>query len=148
MITCLLEFKGHKREIMAEGSYTEQFFLDEAIDGEFFPASLPDASVILMASRRPKQEEGWNIKLRLGNAAPDGFNLHTLKLEEFDPKYGGRWNAGSNKRGGGTRLATEQYARRIADRFLRCTLRHGMTPVAVWRPSFWHGAYRQEQVGG
>lgn len=29
-ITCLLEFKGRKREIMAAGSYTELFFFDEA----------------------------------------------------------------------------------------------------------------------
>lgn len=29
-ITCLLEFKGRKREIMSAGSYTELFFLDEA----------------------------------------------------------------------------------------------------------------------
>ena len=29
-IICVLEFKGRKRELMAEGCYTELFFLDEA----------------------------------------------------------------------------------------------------------------------
>ena len=29
-------------------------------------------------------------------------NQHKIKL--FDPNYGGRWNAGSNGRGGGTSL--------------------------------------------
>jgi hypothetical protein len=30
-ITCLLEFKGRKREVMTPGLYTELFFLDEAV---------------------------------------------------------------------------------------------------------------------
>src|SRR6056297_1675648 len=29
-ISCLLEFKGRKRELMSQGHYTELFFLDEA----------------------------------------------------------------------------------------------------------------------
>ena len=29
-VTCQLEFKGRKRELMAKGRYTELFFLDEA----------------------------------------------------------------------------------------------------------------------
>lgn len=30
-VTCLLEFKGRKRQLMAPGRYTELFFLDEAV---------------------------------------------------------------------------------------------------------------------
>ena len=30
-LSCLLEFKGRKRELMSPGTYTELFFLDEAV---------------------------------------------------------------------------------------------------------------------
>ncbi len=43
-------------------------------------------------------------------AAPPGFTLFSLNLNEnLDPKVGGRWNAGSNKRGGGTSMPLEDY---------------------------------------
>ena len=53
--------------------------------------------------------------MRLGLAAPAGFSLHALKTDDFDPDYGGRWNAGSNKRGRvGTLLSPETYAANLA----------------------------------
>lgn len=89
--------------------------LDEVIDGELFPPLLPQAVVILVAS--PRDEQGqWNMKLRLGLAAPEGLTLHALKLAEIDPHYGGRWNAGSNRRGGGTAMSPERYAELLAAR--------------------------------
>jgi hypothetical protein len=83
--------------------------LEDTIDGEFLPSLLPDASLILSISPSVRPEQ-WDIKLRLGNAAPAGLNLQTLGVTSFDSAYGGRWNAGSNKRGGGTALFPEQYA--------------------------------------
>jgi len=108
-------------QLVAQGRFTHIgplafAVLEEAVDGEFFPALLPQATLIVMCSPRPQELAHWNVKLRLGQAAPDGFSLHDLHLREFDEHYGGRWNAGSNKRGGGTSLTPEAYAAGIAAR--------------------------------
>lgn len=86
--------------------------LDEAIDSEFFPALLPTASVILLASRM-RDSDLWQMKLRLGSHIPDGLTLHALRISSFDPGFGGRWNAGSNKRAGGSALLPDTYAAHV-----------------------------------
>lgn len=98
---------------------------DETLQGEFFPALLPEAVVILAVAPHPDLSPGrLEMKLRLGARAPEGFGLHGL-LADFDPGYGGRWNAGANKRErdgrpGGSDVAPEVYAaelrRRVEDR--------------------------------
>lgn len=90
--------------------------LDGRVDSEFFPALLPGAAVILLATRLSPGIGRWQMKLRLGSAAPPGFTLETLRLRELDPAYGGRWNAGSNKRGGGTAATPEEYASEVEGR--------------------------------
>jgi hypothetical protein len=84
--------------------------LEESVDGEFFPALLPDVTAILTAVRHPLDRTRWVMKLRLGLAAPAGLTLPRLGIEEFDVAFGGRWNAGSNRRGGGTAVLPEVYA--------------------------------------
>jgi hypothetical protein len=88
--------------------------LDEDVDTEFVPALLPAAWLILM--HRPRGTGRWSIKLRLGRAAAPGFTLHTLALRDVDPAFGGRWNAGSNRRGGGTTIPPERYVALVAER--------------------------------
>jgi hypothetical protein len=39
-----------------------------------------------------------------------------LRLREFDPVYGGRWNAASNRRGGGTTIDAGHYAAEVRRR--------------------------------
>jgi hypothetical protein len=90
--------------------------LPESIDGEFFAPLLPDAWVILLAAPHPRHLRRREVKLRRGHAAPDGFSLHTLGVRRFDPAYGGRWNAGSNRRGGGTTLHPADYASLLRER--------------------------------
>ena len=86
--------------------------IPRAVDGEFFPALLPTAHLIAVFV--PHAEPGkWMVKLRLGQAAPNGLSLHQLGVPAFDANYGGRWNAGSNKRGGGTTLSPDDYARHL-----------------------------------
>jgi hypothetical protein len=85
-----------------------------AIDGEFFPALLPDAVLILVASPQPASPERWQVKLRLGGAAPDGLSLSALGIGRIDPAHGGRWNAGSNRDRGGTALEPRAYARALS----------------------------------
>ena len=88
--------------------------LEQKIDGEFFPAKIPEASVILLMNRRPDSNR-WDAKMRLGLNAPPGASLHQLHLERFDPAFGGRWNAGSNRRNGGTTIEPGSYARLVAE---------------------------------
>jgi len=55
------------------------------------------------------------MKIRLGQAAPAGLMLDKRKIQVFDPNYGGRWNAGSNGRGGGTSLDPRTYVLKLFD---------------------------------
>jgi len=97
--------------------------LDEDTDSEFFPALLPDAVLILLSV--PSTNSGKSIiKLRVGLAAPEGFSIHSLKINSFDHGfdhgYGGRWNAGSNKRSGGTSKHIEKYVEELSIKLKSC----------------------------
>jgi hypothetical protein len=105
----------------SEGSLSDglAFFRPESeIDGAFFRALEPGASVIMLAIASSVTPGRWIVKLRLGDAAPEGLTLHTLGIGEWDPGFGGRWNAGSNKRDGGTEMDPEEYAARLRARLL------------------------------
>ena len=65
----------------------------------------------------------WTVKLRLGKNAPPGLTLHSLRVTDWDPQYGGRWNAGSNGRGGGTTIESAWYASRLRARLHEATMR-------------------------
>jgi hypothetical protein len=85
------------------------------LDAGLLPPLLPEAWVILTFSPMKDREGHLEVKVRQGLAAPEGLSLQRLGIETFDPAYGGRWNAGSNIRGGGTPLSPETYAERVAD---------------------------------
>jgi hypothetical protein len=95
---------------------------DTIIDGEFFPALLPEAVVVAIACPMPDVAGRRQIKTRLGPAAPPGFSLHDLRLHEVDPVYGGRWNAGSTRRGGGTTMEMRHFVDAL-DRRVEAALR-------------------------
>jgi hypothetical protein len=86
---------------------------DERVDGEFFPSLLPEAQLIMMAC---PFDGRMDVKLRRGLNAPPDMWLSSLGIGEWDPAFGGRWNAGSNNRGGGTELDPLHYAQRLAER--------------------------------
>lgn len=71
-------------------------YIQESIPGEFFPPLLPSAKAVVIAS--PMSNNKWEIKVRAGKAFPEGHSLSSFGL----PNWGGRWNAGSTKRDGGT----------------------------------------------
>lgn len=87
---------------------------DETVDGELLPPLLPDAWLIVSFSPCPGEANRWNCKARIGNAAPQGFALSRL-MKAVAPNYGGRWNAGSNKRGGGSAVAPETYVANVIE---------------------------------
>lgn len=100
--------------------------LDEQVDGELFPALLPDAEIIVVGCKSPRSDR-WFIKVRLGLAAKSGSSLQNLEITTMDPAYGGRWNAGSNKRGGGSLMGPDAYAEHIAGRLAEA-VEQGGTP--------------------
>jgi hypothetical protein len=87
---------------------------DGSIDSAFFPAQLRHVAVIMLAHRR--DDTRWTVKLRLGGRQLPGLTLHTLGVTDWDPRFGGRWNAGSNGRGGGTSIRPRDYAERLRER--------------------------------
>ncbi len=54
------------------------------------------------------EDKKWDAKFRLGQAASSEFFLPDV-LDPIDAGYDGRWNAGSNKRAGGSELSSEEY---------------------------------------
>ncbi len=78
------------------------------IDGEFFPAMMEGVQYVVIGYPHDKEPGRTAIKCRLGTGAQD-MSLQHLRIKEFDPNYGGRWNAGSNSRGGGTPMSTAQW---------------------------------------
>ena len=123
----------HKRECaahyVAQGRVTSDGLLafgilDGEIDGIFFPPLLPDAVLILLAVPKPNEAGCWVMKLRLGARAPEGFTIHDLHMTDFDRAYGGRWNAGSNARAGGTTIPPAQYAEEVRRRLARFANTH------------------------
>jgi hypothetical protein len=90
---------------------------DRGLDTALLPSLLPDATLIMIARRT--RTGRWINKLRLGLAAPPGASLHRLGLHEFDPGFGGRWNAGSNRRSGGTKVSPNWYVRELRARMGR-----------------------------
>lgn len=94
---------------------------DRSIDSAFFPALVPEAAVIMVVSPNVANPDRWTVKLRLGKSAPPGLTLHSLRITDWDPQYGGRWNAGSDGRGGGTDIESALYASRLRARLHEAT---------------------------
>lgn len=84
--------------------------VENEIEGAFFPSLLPTSALIVVACPNSTAGGKWIVKARLGAAAPRGMTLDALAINEFDPAYGGRWNAGSNKRGRGTDIDPDGWA--------------------------------------
>ncbi len=87
--------------------------LDAALDGELLPPLLPDATLVVLFSPWPDEPGRWEVKVRLGLAAPDGTTLDAVPWGAIDPVQLGRWNARSNTRGGGTLVPPDRYLAEI-----------------------------------
>ena len=86
--------------------------LDGKVDAALAPALLPEARVIVIASPMPPgSEKAWRIRARLGVSA-DGIDLSQLQL----PDTGGRWNAVSTSRHGGTNIGPQIYVSMLAEK--------------------------------
>jgi hypothetical protein len=110
--------EGGSFRFIGQVAYAET---DSKFDGAFLPALLPQAAVILLDS--PFRDGTGSIvpgihevRIRLGRCAPPGTTLHALRLEGTPIHFKGRWNAGSNRRSGGTSLTVVECAEMVAER--------------------------------
>jgi len=98
--------------------------LTEKLDSCLLPACLPkEAKLIMTANPDPKNQDLWQVRLRLGPSAPENFSLFDLQINEYDSSFGGRWNAGSNARGGGTTKIPAEYAEEVSKRLRKALAR-------------------------
>ena len=107
--------RGYLAAQVAAGRFTTEGPLawstfDREVDSELVAPLLPDAQVVLCIHPHLRLPGRWIARTRLGRGAPPGLSLQRLGIEDFDPAWGGRWNAGNNKRGGGTAIAPARYA--------------------------------------
>jgi len=81
-------------------------------DGAMLPAIFLKSSVIFM-SRPDKKNSNINImNVRLGRPLAGKADLRDI-MKTANLPFGGRWNAGANKRKGGTKLAPKEFAQKI-----------------------------------
>jgi len=84
-------------------------------DAGLLPWIFPDSDLIIVAWEMPPgSERKWNIKARLGITTDD------IALNEMDlPNTGGRWDAISTTRHGGTDVPFEEYVKLIKDNIIK-----------------------------
>jgi hypothetical protein len=68
-------------------------------ESDLFLSHFPDARVLVVGCPSGKNPHITFTRLRLGAGVEQGLSLHRLGVKESDPYFGGRFNAGSNKRG-------------------------------------------------
>jgi hypothetical protein len=83
--------------------------MDKKIDAGLLPALFPNVKAIMVASPMPDRK--WRIRVRLGKL---GKNIELNKLNL--PDTGGRWNAISTSRHGGTNTRPEDYLKMLSDK--------------------------------
>ena len=83
--------------------------MDKKIDAGLLPALFPNVKAIMVASPMPDRK--WRIRVRLGKL---GKNIELNKLNL--PDTGGRWNAISTSRHGGTNTKPEDYLKMLSDK--------------------------------
>ena len=106
-----------------EGNIAYGVFDGQSGDAAFLPALLPDSMLILAFNPLGADPTDgimrWAVKIRAGVNVPEGFSLKDprLGLQEIDPEFSGRWNAGSNKaKGVGTALSPSEYVEKVGQK--------------------------------
>jgi len=93
--------------------------MEQRVPAELLTGLLPQATLIVTAYPAPRDKSPanrWIMKIRLGQAAAGQFTLESLGIRQLDPAFGGRWNAGSNNRGGGAPLPPREYVSQLVER--------------------------------
>jgi hypothetical protein len=104
------KFVGENNEVAYLESGQEKF------DATLLTGLFPSAKVIFTAR---KSSDGKTIvNVRLGSAVPDGSDIREIMTAIGEP-FGGRWNAGANKRKGGSDSSAEQIAEKLVSYFAK-----------------------------
>ncbi len=91
-------------------------FTSEKIESELVAPFVKGAWVIAIAFKKSSHPELTELKVRLTTEAPAGLTLFKIGIKDVDPGFGGRWNAGSNNRGGASRDSHSLLFERIAEK--------------------------------
>lgn len=83
---------------------------DTTIDSVLLVNLLPQVKAFVIGLPLHENPTKTEVKIRLGLAAPAGTSLQKLNIPSFLPGFGCRWNAGSNRRGGGSTLTPSEAA--------------------------------------
>jgi hypothetical protein len=83
-----------------------KFSNDQDVDSPTLLPLLPLAEIILVARPMPNDTSRLGISVMRGNAAGRNVCINKIGLPD---EFGGRWNAGSNKRSGGTTRSPHEY---------------------------------------
>lgn len=89
------------------------FEAEDQMEAELLAGLVPEGWVMLLSVPHPHVTGHRSTRVRLTPHAPAGLSLHSLPLIDIIPGYGGRWNAGSNKRSGGSAKSMDVMAREI-----------------------------------
>lgn len=98
---CRRLVESGKIQFLNDGRLAYAVLDHELSDSVFFPALLPDSTLILVFMPFGKDIQGqdiWRVRVRSGLNIFPGFSIHKLGLNQVDSNYGGRWNGGSNTR--------------------------------------------------
>jgi hypothetical protein len=98
---------GERQEV-AWLNFTES----EDPDGVMLPALFPQSYVVFAARPDSKNTGRYFMNVRLGKLSEGKFDLRDIMKTAGIP-FGGRWNAGANKRKGGTELSSKEFAEKI-----------------------------------
>jgi hypothetical protein len=117
-LDALEEKRLYVRGLLSNGSVVEKkgVFLVQCqrqIDSDLFVSVFRDARAVVIGCRSDQFPDLNLTRIRLGPKAPEGLSLHKLGVSDLDPYYGGRYNAGSNKRGLEESLAAGRVPSRI-----------------------------------
>jgi hypothetical protein len=82
------------------------------VDIQLLYWALPDAEIIMTAGQMPDDASRTGIKIMRGRKAPNGLCLNIIGLGDG---FGGRWDAISNKRAGGTTNSVAIYIDKLND---------------------------------
>lgn len=92
-------------------------YAKESVESELVAPFVKGAWVVAVAFKQIHNSKLTELKIRLTPEAPPELTLFKLGLKDVDPAFGGRWNAGSNKRGGASLknpdVLFEQLSRKV-----------------------------------
>lgn len=126
IIENVIKKREKAREIVRNGLYRTTangrivwIETDTKFESGYFVSLFPEAEIIVLfcpREKKPTDESSFSAiqaKVRLGIKAKPGIHISKI-ISQFDDRFGGRWNAGSNGRRGGLSIPPEEFIEKLA----------------------------------